>query len=104
MKIVLSSVLLTLFATSAFAAAPHSGKCSAAAADAAVQFWANVPNPDANLEYAVVSSAPVSRGSSEYTVVLAFNDGNESAYGQYTVIFKDVDSCSGAKAKVKASK
>jgi hypothetical protein len=77
-------------------AAQYSGKCAKQAESAAITKWADVPNPDANLEYITISSKAVAARSSTYIVDLAFSDGNETARGQYKVTFGDISDCSQA--------
>jgi hypothetical protein len=95
MKLLIASLTSLAFSSPALATT-YKGKCAKAAESAAVTFWANVLSPDANLMYSTLSSHASAPRSEEYTVVLAFSDGNESAYGQYKVVFQSLSDCSGA--------
>ncbi len=81
-------------------AATYSGKCAKKAEAAAVNYWADVPNPDPSLEYVTVSSKETAPRSGTYTVVLALSDGNEQAFAKYEVTFEDAGKC--AKPSVKS--
>ena len=82
-------------------ATEYKGKCAKQAEDAAVKKWADVPNPDPNLEYITVSSRAAATRSDKYEVILALNDGNESAYAKYEVTFENLGSCKGASVEAK---
>jgi hypothetical protein len=92
--------LLAAFAANSALAATYSGKCAKKAEEAAIQFWADVPNPDPNLEYVTVSSKVTAPRSAQYIVVLALSDGNEQAFAKYEVTFEDLSKC--AKPSVKS--
>ena len=98
MKLVIS-ILVLLAANSSFAVGQFSGHCVKAAVNAAVQFWADVPKPDPNLEYMPFSAGPVVPGSNIYKVVLAFSYGDEAVYGQYEVIFDNLNTCANPSVK-----
>lgn len=98
MKIFTSLVLVFMFATSALAETKFTGHCAKAAVSAAVAKWADVPNPDPNLEYMPVSAAPKANNPHVYEVVLGFSDGNEATYGKYDVTFANAAQCQGAVA------
>ncbi len=92
----ISSVLVGLLVASSSYAVSLKGKCAKEAVDAAVMKWADVPNPDPNLEYIPYSAVPISPRSNVYIVVLAFSDGNDVVPGKYKVTFHNYASCSGA--------
>jgi hypothetical protein len=89
-------VLGTLTFAQAASAAQYKGKCAKQAEEAAVLKWADVKNPDPNLEYVTVSSLAKSARSDTYEVTLALNDGNETGYAGYEVKFADLAACKGA--------
>lgn len=91
------SILVLMMASTSFAAAKNnnfSGKCAKAAVNAAVNFWADVPNPSESLEYIPVSAEP-SKIPRIYDVTLAFSDGNDVVYGSYKVSFDNLGTCKG---------
>jgi hypothetical protein len=80
MKYILVTLLASVFSYSAGAGTtrkPFTGKCSKAAVDMVVANWANVPNPDPNLEINVVSSTVNLKDHSLYTVKWGDFDGNQ---------------------------
>lgn len=99
MKVLLTTLMFTLVSSSAFAG-PLQGKCAQAALDAAVSFWADVPDPDENLYYAPVSSKATAPRSKQYRVVLGFYDLNDMVMGAYKVTFEDLATCKVASVKI----
>ena len=92
-SILFFALLAGTFSRTAASAPKFSGKCAKQAVEAAVAKWADVPNPDPNLEYLPVSSNPTKPGGEVYTVVLAFSDGNDIIQGRYEVVFGDYQNC-----------
>ncbi|HWU44328.1 MAG TPA: hypothetical protein VN132_12845 [Bdellovibrio sp.] len=96
-KIVLAISAMTIFASgSAFANnyGKFTGKCAKQALNAAVSFWANVPNPSEELEYQPVSAIPAKAGSNVYNVVLGFGaQGEFLGTTTYQVTFADYSNC-----------
>lgn len=88
----LTLVTIALTASPAWATT-YKGKCAKQAETAAVEKWADVPNPDPNLEYITMSSEETGRESDTYIVVLALNDGNEQAMAKYQVKFGEPAAC-----------
>jgi hypothetical protein len=91
---------LTMLGTLTFAhaasASQYKGKCAKQAEEAAITNWADVANPDPNLEYLTVSSLATAARSDTYEVVLALSDGNETSYAKYEVKFASLGACKGA--------
>ena len=80
MKALLLSVFVAVISLTAVAA-PKSktvtGKCAKQAAELVQANWANVPNPDENLEIDIVSSNVDASDKSLYTVKWGDFDGNQ---------------------------
>ena len=87
------ALVAMIFAQSA-SAATYKGKCAKKAEEAAVSKWADVPNPDPNLEYMTLSSEVTARRGDTYIVILGLSDGNENVMTKYQVTFQDAGSCS----------
>lgn len=98
MKISLS-IAMCLFASSTFAASLK-GTCAKAALGAAIEHWADVPNPDPTLEYMPVSSEVSASNKNVYAVVLAFSDGNDIVTGKYLVTLQSLRPCRVASVTV----
>jgi hypothetical protein len=96
MKQILIVLIASLTVTSAWATA-YSGKCAKEAETATVKKWADVPNPDPELEYVTISSKAIEQRSDTYVVELSFFDGNEESGATYKVVFEDLSDCSRAR-------
>jgi hypothetical protein len=96
----LVSLCALSFTQSAHANTIYKGKCAKQAENAAVQKWADVPDPSPTLEYITVSSQVKEPRGDTYEVVLALGDGNETGYAKYEVVFGELSNCSRAKVSV----
>ena len=100
MKALLSLTILLAVSNQALAKNKHEGArsniqghCGNIAMNAAINKWANVPNPSPVLEYYPFSSLPSKKVEKAYDVVLALFDGNQGAYAGYLVTFKNLSTC-----------
>lgn len=82
--------------------AKFSGKCSQEALNAAIQDWANVPEPSEDLFYVSISSRPAKARSTTYLVRIAIYDLNEYySFLDYVVQLKDLKSCDVVSVQMK---
>ncbi len=95
MKTVIVAFVSAFLGLSNFAqAGTFKGKCAGPALSAAIEKWADVPNPAEDLFYVPVSATPAAARSTSYQVTLGIYDLNEyMAYDKFVVEFADLKTC-----------
>lgn len=102
MKKVIFTVAAVLGFTSFANAGTFKGKCVEEAVNAAIQKWADVPNPSDDLYYVPVSAQPVQARSTTYEVTLGIYDLNGyMAFDNFVVQVKDLSSCEAVSVESK---